>query len=448
MSGARSHLTNAAVKAGLLALLVTIALCAAPGRSVAAGNTIASPDSGGQYTSIALDALGAPVISHYDPATGDLKIAHCGTPSCTSSNTLTSPDTTNNVGQYTSLKLDANGRPVVSYYDASLFDLKVLHCGDATCASGNTIQSPGASILDTTGYYTSLALDSSGNPVVSHYTVPNDGLKLTHCGDPACNTSSNNFADPGNILGYYTSLALDASGFPVISYFDQTNGDLKVVHCGNANCASGNTIVSPDMAGEVGEYTSIALDSLGKPVVSYYDRTGGKLKILHCGDATCSSGNSITMPDGAGASYTSIRLDAFGDPVVSYYSTTGANLRVMHCGDPNCSIGNVAVAADSTGNVGQYSSLTLDASGNPVVSYYDATNGMLKVLHCSDANCTAASPPTPTPPATAVAVGGFTTLPDVTRPGGEGGIALWLGLGALATLLLVAGVIVRRRRAG
>ncbi len=427
------------MKAGLLALLVAIAFCAAPGRSVAAGNTIASPDSGGQYTSIALDSLGAPVISHYDPATGDLKVVHCGTPSCTASNTLSSPDTTNNVGKFTSLKLDANGHPVVSYYDDDLRDLKVLHCGDANCSSGNTIRSPGAAVDDTTGFYTSLALDSSGNPVVSHYTVPFDGLKLTHCSDPACNTSSNNFADvgSGNIVGLYTSLALDASGFPVISYFDQTNGDLKVVHCGNANCTSANTIVSPDPAGEVGEYTSIALDSLGKPVVSYYDRTGGKLKVLHCGDVTCSSGNSITMPDGAGASYTSIRLDTLGDPVVSYYSTTGANLRVMHCGDANCSIGNVAVTADSTGDVGQYSSLTLDASGYPVVSYYDATNGMLKVLHCSDATCTGTSP----------TVGGITELPNVAASPGTN--RTQMALGALATLLLVVvGAIVWRRRAG
>jgi len=355
--------------------------------------SIASPDTAGAvgaYTSLELDGSGNPVVSYYDLDNGNLKVLHCGNTDCNSGNSIASPDTTGRVGQYTSVAVSA-GNPAVSYYDYTNGILKVLRCGNASCTSGNTVF-----IADYASGFASmsLSLDSAGYPVLSYYDIENDYLKLMHCNDPNCAGGDESivFLELVGMIQSSTSLALDSSGKPVISYHNQDSGDLKVLHCGNANCTSGNIISTADAAGYVGDHSSMKLDTSGKPVVSYHDGTNNQLKLVHCGDANCAAGNIINYPDtavGVGVN-TSLALDASGNPVISYHDVTQGDLKVTHCDDPNCtSLGNSVTSPDTGGtdDVGEDTSLALDASGKPVISYYDNTNQNLKVLHCNDPNC-------------------------------------------------------------
>ena len=383
-----------------MALALLVGVAAGPGRSNAVGeNSITSPHTVGDvgwWTSLALDASRNPVVSYYDNTNLDLKVLRCNDPNCAGGGeSITSPDTGGYLGWYTSLALDGSSNPVVSYYDYANLDLKVLHCNDPNCAGGGeSITSPDTGGV--VGWYTSLALDGSGNPVVSHYDWPNGDLKLLHCNDPNCAGGDESITSPdtGGDVGWYTSLALDGSGNPVVSYYDATNGDLKVLHCNDPNCAGGgDSITSPDMGTDVGRDTSLALDGSGNPVVSYFAATGGDLKVLHCNDPDCAGGGeSVTSPDTGGlvGCYTSLALDGSGNPAVSYYDLTNGELKVLHCNDPNCSGGDDSVTTPDKGpgDVGLSSSLALDGSGNPVVSYQDYTNRDLKLLHCGNPNCT------------------------------------------------------------
>jgi hypothetical protein len=47
----------------------------------------------------------------------------------------------------------------------------------------------------------------------------------------------------------------------------------------------------------VGPSTSLQLDANGYPVISYYDRTNGNLKLAVCNDGTCSTKDITTVDD-------------------------------------------------------------------------------------------------------------------------------------------------------
>ena len=71
--------------------------------------------------------------------------------------------------------------------------------------------------------------------------------------------------------------------------------------------------------------------------------------------------------------YTSLALDSSDNPHISYYDNTNYDLKyAWYDGTWHTE------TVDSTGGVGRYTSLALDSSDNPHISYYDSTNDDLK----------------------------------------------------------------------
>jgi hypothetical protein len=346
----------------------------------------------GQYSSLVLDGNGYPVISY--KGTEGLSVVHCNDVNCGGFDDIV--ETVDSlVGKHTSLALDDDGFPVVSYYGVS-GDLRVVHCNDPSCAGGDDNIEIVDSVGDV-GAYTSLELDASGFPVVSYFDGEIGALKVVHCNDANCAGSDESIetVDSGGV-GAYTSLELDASGFPVISYRDYVNADLKVVHCNDANCAGGDdSLEIVDSVGDVGEYTSLALDANDYPVVSYYDATNEDLKVAHCNDPNCAgSDDSLENLDSTGRRglYTSLALDAEGFPVVSYYDGNNGALKVARCYDPNCASAGYVTVDDTRKKVGRFTSLALDAEGFPVISYFSLTDFDLKLAHCVSPTCDETAP--------------------------------------------------------
>jgi hypothetical protein len=231
--------------------------------------------------------------------------------------TVQSFDTSGTIGKDSSVALNSNGFAVISYFDDTDFDLKVAVCNDADCSvpTINVVDGP-----DIVGAYTSLALNGNGFPVISYYSFTKQELKLAICNDATCNGPATfQTIDSDGDVGKHTSLALNSNGFPVISYYDETENDLKVAVCNNATCST-PTITPVDTPGEVGKYTTLALTSSDYPIISYYDETNNDLKIAVCNDIACTN-PTLTRVDSPGTvgQYNSLALDSDGYPVVSYY---------------------------------------------------------------------------------------------------------------------------------
>jgi len=76
----------------------------------------------------------------------------------------------------------------------------------------------------TVGHYTSIALDSQGYPHISYRVWIKDDLKYARWDGTDWIIQT---VDSEGDVGRFTSIALDSSDYPHISYYDDTNGDLK-----------------------------------------------------------------------------------------------------------------------------------------------------------------------------------------------------------------------------
>jgi hypothetical protein len=339
----------------------------------------------GEYSSITLGPDGLGLVSYYDWGNGDLKLLHCGNLLCSSGNTIILVDSTGDVGASSSITIGADGLPLISYYDFTNHDLKVLHCGNLLCNSGDLVTS--ADTAGDVGGLTSVTIGVDGLGLISYYDYTNHNLKVLHCGNLTCSSSntSSSVGTAGTVGTITTSITIGGDGLGLISYWDVVALDLRVLHCGNLLCSSGNTSTAVDTGGDVGGYSAIAAGADGLGLVSYYDHTNGDLKVLHCGNPACSSGNTSTSVDTTGdvGLYNSITIGPDGLGLISYQDLTNIDLKVLHCGNLLCSSGNTSTSVDTAGDVGLYTAITIGSDGLGLISNYDHTNGDLKVIKLS-----------------------------------------------------------------
>jgi hypothetical protein len=308
--------------------------------------------------------------------------------------TVLTLDSQGDVGLSTSISTNALH---ISYYDSTNNQLKYANFSSGAWDTPISLINEGSISLETT--FSALALDSQDNIFISYYdatTVLNGDLRLISC--PAasdCSQSaswSNVLIDSTGDVGSDTSMNIDLLDNIHISYYDSDNGYLKYASClSGSNCIQDSSWTKSiiDNSGDVGQYSSIASDSINNIHISYYDSAGlfvGNLKYAFCSvlnDCSSPSNWDTTAIDSSGdvGQYSSIAADSGNNIHIIYYDFENNRLKYATCsstGDCTQSNSWEISIVDDTASVGEFSSITTDENDNVQISYYDSDNKDLK----------------------------------------------------------------------
>lgn len=222
------------------------------------------------------------------------------------------------------------------------------------------------------GTHNSIALSpADGRSYVSYFNITTKSLYIIATTDGTSFEGPYKIDGPNGIenVGEYSSLAIDSAGNLYVSYYHQNTG-LKLA---TATSISGIWTKFLIDGGNVGKFSAIALGSADSSVhISYYDEANTALKYATnaLGSWTKETLDTGLSSDNPGR-YTSIKVDPDGFAHISYYDyhlpspAINGNLKYVHGKSGNWS---TPLTLDSTGDVGEFSSLGI-YNGNIYIVY-------------------------------------------------------------------------------
>jgi hypothetical protein len=326
--------------------------------------TIDSNVGTGEWAAIAIDTTTDTAhISYEDSANTDLKYT-TGTPGSWSTSTIATVG-----GEYTSIALDTSGYPHIIFMPTGGY-LKYI-----TNASGSWDDTTITSAKTGTGRFSSIYIDSSDNIHISYYKYAGSGvLDLMYSTTTVGSTSFTDETIDGTGsrgVGQYSSLIVDTSNIIHVVYYDQTNYILKYSYktVGGSSWSSPQTI---DSIAAVGLHVSLDFNSSNQLFASYYDNDNQTLKFAYYSGSSWSY-ETLDSDSNVGT-MTAIAVDKSSSKVnISYVDESNGALKYISRNSSSSSF-NDPETLTTRQEVGEYSSLAIDASGNAYIVYYDSTN--------------------------------------------------------------------------
>ena len=168
------------------------------------------------------------------------------------------------------------------------------------------------------------------------------------------------------------SLAYGSDGTPHVAYYDAAEHDLKYITRGPDGKWAAPIIVDASSA-DAGEEPVLALDPAGGPGIAYLD-AGGSLKYAHLTGGAWTI--AVIDPHNAGP-HPSLTFDAAGEPIVSFYRPSSGALELAELHDSQWKLRQVAKVggADHAG-----SALAVNPADGTVGIAYQSVNGTMQYL--------------------------------------------------------------------
>jgi hypothetical protein len=291
--------------------------------------------------------------------------------------------------------VDRNGNLMVAWQEFNTLQ-HLIYVKHWTGNQWSLLGSPLNVDADEFAYQPSLAVDASGFPSVAWeedalttrnvYVKRWNGSSWTQLGS-ALNTTANDGAQN-------PSLAVDSSGNPVVAWEGDTlkGGDYQSdVYVKRWNGAAwvqlgGALDVSP---GRNAIFPSLATASNGNFIVAWTEYEGftSTLYVKHwTGSAWQSLGSALNLSSG-GVLFSSVALDASGKPVVAW--AENSNIYVKRwSGTSWVQVGRAPLNINAAQRAGE-PSLALDGAGNPIVAWHEFNSNTFYNLYVRRWNGTA-----------------------------------------------------------
>jgi hypothetical protein len=345
---------------------------------------------------------------------GDVTLLKCTTADCSTALKRV-VEVGNNVGGGLSMQIRSDGRPFLSYHNATDFYLETFDCADVDCTSGYTnVEDINVGQNGSDGFDSSVTMLPGDVPSMAYWAATTRDLAVITCpgGDCSWETVQTliQVVESSGSTGFGPSAFTGPmpDGFPYVVYSrnEVTSKQVKLLRCTNTQCStrSKTTLVSSNALSL--PTTGVALRADSSPLVLYRNLSGAPVEaaaLYSCPDATCSTpGTSIDIYTASGVIENgSVVILPDGKPFIALSDRTGDDydLVLIYCHDAVCSSSSVSKVTD--GSVGEHPGVMIRSDGNPLVVYHDVLHGRLMVYDVA-MSLVAGTPqvpgvPTPTP---------------------------------------------------